>query len=94
MASRSARRGSYVRLIGVVRGSLDPGDPRNAVIVNLDRAPRNAQGRVECETDISSFCALPIWSRATTASGYQHENREEAGPDDSADAAAAGGSGD
>lgn len=44
--------GPYARLIGVARGSLDPGDPRNAVIVNLDRAPRNAQGRVDYETDI------------------------------------------
>jgi len=39
--------GAYVRQIGVVRGSLDPDDPRNAVIGNLHRAPRNAQGRVE-----------------------------------------------
>ena len=44
--------GAYVRQIGVARGSLDPDDPRNAVIVNLHRAPRNAQGRVEYEADI------------------------------------------
>lgn len=44
--------GAYVRQIGVVRGSLDPDDPRNAVIVNLHRAPRNARGRVEYEADI------------------------------------------
>jgi len=44
--------GAYVRQIGVVRGSLDPDDPRNAVIGNLHRAPRNAQGRVEYEADI------------------------------------------
>ena len=34
--------------VGTVRKMvLDPDDPRNAVIGNLHRAPRNAQGRVE-----------------------------------------------
>ena len=34
--------GSYVRVRGVARGVLDPDDPQNAVIVNLDKALRNA----------------------------------------------------
>ncbi|NKC32385.1 hypothetical protein HEQ75_16090 [Roseomonas sp. BU-1] len=32
--------------------ALDPAHPRNAVIVDLDRAPRNADGRVEAMTEV------------------------------------------
>jgi hypothetical protein len=44
--------GSYVRLVGTAYGELDPQHPCNAVIVNLDKAPRNARGCVEYETDV------------------------------------------
>ncbi len=44
--------GPYVRLSGTARGELDPADPRNKVIVDLDKAPRNARGRVEYKTDV------------------------------------------
>jgi hypothetical protein len=44
--------GAYERVIGVARGELDPADPRNAVITDLARAPRNAAGKVEYETDL------------------------------------------
>ena len=43
--------GAYVRIKGVARGTLDPDAPQNAVIVDLDKAPRNAQGLVEYATD-------------------------------------------
>ncbi len=43
--------GAYVRIVGVAFGELDPRDARNAVIVNLDRAPRNARGLVEYDVD-------------------------------------------
>src|SRR5688572_7974036 len=43
--------GSYERVKGVFHGELDPQDPRNRIIVNLDKAPRNAAGRVEYEAD-------------------------------------------
>ncbi len=39
--------GPYERVTGVARGELDPHDARNRGIVNLDKAPRNAEGRVE-----------------------------------------------
>ena len=39
--------GPFERLDGVAHMEVDPDDPRNAVIVNLDRAPRNARGLVE-----------------------------------------------
>jgi hypothetical protein len=43
--------GEYERVKGVFRGELDPFDPRNTVIVNIDRAPRNAAGKVEYQAD-------------------------------------------
>ena len=36
---------------GKAHGELDPADPRNAVILDLDRAPRNARGMVEYATE-------------------------------------------
>lgn len=44
--------GPYERLTGIARGELDPADSRNRVIRNLDKAPRNAAGKVEYEIDI------------------------------------------
>ena len=42
--------GTYERLDGTVHMEVDPDDPLNAVIVNLDKAPRNARGLVEFST--------------------------------------------
>ncbi len=42
--------GPYERLDGTVYMEVDPDDPLNAVIVNLDRAPRNDRGLVEFST--------------------------------------------
>ncbi|MGE3577108.1 MAG: alpha/beta hydrolase domain-containing protein [Vicinamibacterales bacterium] len=39
--------GPYERLDGVAHFEVDPRDPLNAVIVNIDKAPRNARGMVE-----------------------------------------------
>ena len=39
--------GGYERLDGTAYFEVDPKDPLNAVIVNLDRAPKNARGMVE-----------------------------------------------
>src|SRR5713101_6927270 len=39
--------GAYERLDGTAYMEVDPHDPLNAVIVNLDMAPRNARGMVE-----------------------------------------------
>jgi hypothetical protein len=43
--------GAYLRLAGTAYGEVDPRHPLNAVIVNLDKAPRNARGLVEYEVD-------------------------------------------
>ena len=45
--------GAYERVKGIFKGELDPQDPRNRVIVNLDKAPRNDSGKVEYEADFS-----------------------------------------
>jgi len=39
--------GAYERLDGTAYFEVDPRDPLNAVIVNIDKAPRNARGMVE-----------------------------------------------
>ena len=39
--------GAFERLEGTAHFEVDPSDPLNAVIVNIDRAPRNARGLVE-----------------------------------------------
>jgi hypothetical protein len=43
--------GAYVRIKGVARGMLDPLAPANTVIVDLDKAPVNAQGLVDYAVD-------------------------------------------
>jgi hypothetical protein len=44
--------GAYERLDGVAIGEIDPASPGNSGIVNIDKAPRNAAGRVEYRSDI------------------------------------------
>src|SRR5438552_4442251 len=44
--------GPYLRIKGVAKGELDPKAPENAIIVDIDKAARNARGMVEYETDI------------------------------------------
>ncbi len=43
--------GAYERVTGTAIGELAPTDARNRVIVNLERAAKNARGRVEYEVD-------------------------------------------
>src|ERR1051325_7793711 len=44
--------GPYVRIHGVAKGELDPAAPQNGVIVDLDKAERNARGMIEYELDL------------------------------------------
>ncbi|CAM4005707.1 Alpha/beta hydrolase domain-containing protein [Paracidovorax anthurii] len=43
--------GTYEKLTGTLRGELDPADPRNAIIQDLQLAPRNGRGMVEYSAD-------------------------------------------
>lgn len=44
--------GQYEKIIGRAFGEIDPADPLNQGIVNLDKAPRNARGMVEYDVDL------------------------------------------
>src|SRR5947209_6796354 len=44
--------GPYEKLVGVAHFAVDPEHPRNKRIVDLSLAPRNAQGKVEFESDV------------------------------------------
>jgi hypothetical protein len=44
--------GTYDRIVARATIAVAPDDPHNNVIVDLDRAPRNAQGLVEAVTDV------------------------------------------
>ena len=50
--------GPYERLVGTAHLEVDPRDPLNAVIVDLDKAPRNARGLVEFRTTV--FILKPV----------------------------------
>ena len=43
--------GQYEKIVGKAFGDLDPKDPKNAVIVDLQLAPKNAKGLVEYSFD-------------------------------------------
>lgn len=44
--------GPYEKLVGVARFAVDPAHARNKVIVDLDKAPRNRDGKVEFASDV------------------------------------------
>ena len=44
--------GQYEKIFAVLYGELDPEDPRNAVITDIDLAPRNTNGLVEYQADL------------------------------------------
>ena len=50
--------GPYEKLRGKAYGEVDPTDPHNAVITDIELAPRNANGKVEYSMDI--FILKPV----------------------------------
>ena len=50
--------GQYERIDGIFKCEIDPQDPLNADIVNIDKAPRNSRGKVEYDMDF--FILKPI----------------------------------
>jgi hypothetical protein len=50
--------GPYERLVGTAHFEVDPRDPLDTVIVDLDKAPRNARGAVEFRTTV--FILKPV----------------------------------
>src|SRR5947208_6883142 len=47
--------GKYENVVGVAHGEIDADDPLNAVITDVEFAPRNARGAVEYSMDFSIF---------------------------------------
>jgi len=44
--------GAFDKLVGTAFGEVDPRDPRNAIIQDIELAPRNARGMVEYSADL------------------------------------------
>ena len=66
--------GQYEKLRGTAFGEVDPRDPHNAVIADIQNAPRNARGMVEYSTDI--WLVRPIdRSRANRRLFFELNNR-------------------
>jgi hypothetical protein len=42
----------YEKIVGTIHFSVDPKDPRNRAVVDLDKAPADARGRVEFSSDL------------------------------------------
>ncbi|WEK41458.1 MAG: alpha/beta hydrolase domain-containing protein [Candidatus Brevundimonas colombiensis] len=66
IAGEFGAAGGYELLTGHVFGELDPNHPSNAIITDLDHAPRNARGRVE----YSATFALSRPADPAKASGF------------------------
>jgi len=66
--------GRFEKLSGRAFGEVDPNDPLNAGIVDIQDAPRNARGRVEYVVDISIIQPLDV-SRGNGTLLYDIVNR-------------------
>ena len=66
--------GSYERLTGQVTGELDPADPANSGIQDINLAPRNARGMVEYVTNIELLKPVDM-ARANRILFFEVNNR-------------------
>src|SRR5687768_13240803 len=66
--------GAYERVTGTVRGEVDPADPKNAVIQDLQLAPVNARGMVEYQADFVMLKPKDM-SKASGVLRYDAPNR-------------------
>jgi hypothetical protein len=66
--------GQYERISGKAYGELDPADPKNAVIVDLALAPRNARGLVEYAFDFYLLKPIDL-SKGNHKMVYEPPNR-------------------
>ncbi len=44
--------GAYEKIVGKVYFAVDPANPNNKIIADIDKAPRNAEGKVEFAADV------------------------------------------
>src|SRR5262245_26167369 len=66
--------GQYEKLAGKAYGELDPNDPKNAVIVDIKLAPRNARGKVEYAFDFYILKPIDL-SKGNHRVMYEPPNR-------------------
>ena len=66
--------GAYEQLDGTIFGELDPRDPLNAIIQDIELAPRNARGMIEYSTDLSILKPVDV-SRGNHTLLYETVNR-------------------
>src|SRR5258708_2338359 len=66
--------GAYEKVVGRYHGELDPAQPLNAVIVDLDKAPRNARGMVEYSSDFYILKPVDL-AKGNGAIFYEASNR-------------------
>lgn len=66
--------GQYEQLEGTAFGELDPGDPLNAIVQDLDLAPRNTRGKVEYSMDIAILKPIDM-SKSNRTLFYEDVNR-------------------
>jgi hypothetical protein len=66
--------GAYEKIVGRYHGALDPAHPLNAAIVDLDKAPRNAQGQVEYTADFYILKPVDL-AKGNGAIFYEASNR-------------------
>ena len=66
--------GAYERLWGQVYGELDPGNPQNAIIADIQLAPRNARGMVEYSATFTLLKPVDM-SKASGVLLYDVPNR-------------------
>src|SRR4029077_1522175 len=70
--------GQYEQLDGTAYGEVDPKDPLNAVITDIELAPRNSRGMVEYSMDISILKPIDM-SRGNHTLIYDVVNRGNKG---------------
>ena len=68
------RVGAYEKIVGKAYGELDPKDPKNAVIVDIQLAPKNANGKVEYAFDFYILKPIDL-SKGAHKAMYEPPNR-------------------
>src|SRR5579864_3238223 len=66
--------GPYEKIVGKAFGELDPNDPKNAVIVDIELAPKNANGKVEYSFDFYILKPIDL-SKGNHKVMYEPPNR-------------------
>src|SRR5262249_15078924 len=64
-ARGSASTLPYERLSGKFYGELDPKDPKNALITDIESAPRNARGKVEYGGTFALMKPIDMWKASS-----------------------------